>query len=260
MTENSYTAYAVTVEDNMPAGSSLFTRFPQNPFEGRRVNDSFAYMASAIRKLGDAVPKLTVDSDGVPELGPNGGRIGTMAWQDADSVAIEGGFLGASVRGSVPGRVVLPWFGTYPELVAQYPNLRTRGFDICDGRVSINPVNSSQSFTMPNLLDNYLYFYSNAENVGATGLFAHIKTTEPGGSHNHGGAVGGTAITGAQAPTLSVTSAATESGSGVNRVSSVAYGGPGSTHDHAISPDAGHTHSVNVRPRTAVFVPIMRIW
>lgn len=260
MTENTYQSYERSVEDNMPAGSPLFTRFPQSPFSGTRVNDSLAYLASAIRNLGDQAVKLKPDGDGSYELGPNGGQVGTLAWQDADDVAIEGGFLGANVRGSVPARVVLPWFGTYSELVDQYPNLRTRGFDICDGRTSTNPVNSSQSLVMPNLLDNYLFFYNDASFIGSTGLFSHTKTTETGGSHNHGGSVGGTAITGAQAPTLSKSTGTVESGTGATPLANVSYGGPGEAHTHAITTDSGHTHSVNVRPRTAVFVPIMRVW
>lgn len=260
MTENLYTAYEKSVEDNMPAGSALPTRFPTTSYAGNRVNDALAYIASAIRNLGDATPKLPTNSDGEADLGPRNGQIGTMAWQDADDVAIEGGSLGASVRGSVPARVVLPWFGTYTELVSQYPNLRTRGFDICDGRTSTNPVNSSQSLVMPNLLDNYLFFYNDASFIGSTGLFSHTKTTETGGSHSHGGSVGGTAITGAQAPTLSKSTGTVESGTGATPLANVSYGGPGEAHTHAITTDAGHTHSVNVRPRTAVFVPIMRVW
>lgn len=244
----------------MPIGSPLPTRFPSDSYPGNRVNDALAYLASAIRNLGDQAVKLQSDSDGNYELGPNDGQIGSMAWQNDDDVAIEGGFLGANVRGSVPARVVLPWWGTYPELEAQYPNLKTRGFDICDGRVSINPVNASQTLVMPNLLDNYLFFYNDPQFLAQAGLFSHVKSTEAGGAHDHGAAVGGTAITAAQAPTLSKTNGVAESGGDVTLLANVAYGGPGTAHSHAIAGDLGHSHSVNVRPRTAVFVPIMRVW
>lgn len=257
--EYHYSAYEKDADDNQASGSPLITRFPEG-WSGARCNGSMAALASAVRNLGDSAVKYRTDSDGVPELGPNNGQVGSMAWQDDDDVAIQAGFLGAGVRGSVPARVVLPWFGTFPELEAQYPNLRTRGFDICDGRTSTNPVNAAESFIMPNLLDNFLYFYGTAAHIGAIGLFAHDKTTSTSGVHNHGGLVAGTAITGAQAPTLSQTKISVESGGGATVVSNVAYGGPGSAHDHAIGTDAGHTHTVNVRPRAAGFVPIMRVW
>ena len=259
MTTYSYLDYETEKEANEAAGSPLITRFPPG-WAGSRVNDSLAAMASAIRNLGDVAAKYTLDSEGVPDLGPNGGRIGSMAWQSADDVDIEGGRLGASVRGSVPARVVLPWFGTFPELEAQYPNLRTRGFDICDGRTSTNPVNASESLVMPNLLDNYIYFYGQASHIGAIGLFAHDKTTSENGAHDHGGSVTGTALTGAQVPTLSQTKISVESGGGATVVSNVAYGGPGSGFTAAVTGAVGHTHTVNVRPRAAGFVPIMRVW
>lgn len=260
MTENTYLSYERSVESNMPIGSPLPTRFPSDSYPGNRVNDALAYLASAVRDLGDRAAKLQPDGDGNYELGPRNGQIGSMAWQVADDVEITGGSLGANVRGSVPARVVLPWFGTFPELEAQYPNLRTRGFDICDGRVSISPINPAQSFVMPNLLDNYIYFYGTAAHIGAIGLFAHEKTTSESGAHDHGGSVGGTAITGAQAPTLTRTATTAESGGDVTVMTNHAYGGPGSAHIHTIAGDANHTHTVNVRPRAAGFVPIMRVW
>ena len=37
----------------MPSGSPLPTRFPSDSYAGNRVNDALAYLASAIRNLGD---------------------------------------------------------------------------------------------------------------------------------------------------------------------------------------------------------------
>lgn len=245
----------------MPSGSALPTRFPSDFYAGNRVNDALAYIASAIRNLGDQAVKLRPgDAEGTYELGPNNGQVGSMAWQDEDDVSISGGILGASVRGSVPVRVILPWWGTFELLTQNYPSLRSRGFDICDGRTSTNPVNASQTFVMPNLLDHYIYFYINPGDMGRRDVFAHIKSSAPGGAHDHGGVVGGTAITGAQSPTLSRSSASVESGGDVSVLTNVAYGGPGSTHNHAIPPAPAHLHDVDVRPRSAVCVPIMRVW
>jgi hypothetical protein len=245
----------------MPSGSPLPTRFPSDSYAGNRVNDALAYLASAIRNLGDQAVKLRPgEDDGTYELGPNNGQIGSMAWQDADDVDIAGGLLGTFVRGSVPIRVILPWWGTFELLEQVYPNIRARGFDICDGRVSSNPVNSSQTFVMPNLLDHYIYFYVSPSDIGRRDVFAHVKNTSAAGAHGHGGTTGGTAITGAQSPTLSKTTGTAESGGDVTVMTNVAYGGPGSTHAHAISTEAAHAHSVDVRPRSAVCVPIMRVW
>lgn len=261
MAENSYLSYERSVESNMPIGSPLPTRFPSDQYAGNRVNDALAWIASAIRNLGDqAVKYRPGDEDGSYDLGPNNGQIGSMAWQDEDNVNISGGFLGARVRGSVPGRCVLPWWGTFSELEAAYPNLKTRGFDICDGRVSINPVNSSQTLTMPNFLDQYMYMYATAGTMGATNVFGHVKDTSSSGAHNHGGAVGGTAITAAQSPTLSKTNVEVESGDGATALSNVAYGGPGAPHGHAIPAEPAHIHNVDVRPKSFVCVPLMRVW
>jgi hypothetical protein len=260
MTTFSYLDYARTKEDNMPDGSALDTRFGV-PYGGPRINDSFAAMASAIRNLGDGAVKLKPGADeGSFELGPNGGQVGNMAWQDRENVDIEGGRLGPSVRGSIPARVILPWWGPFSLLEQVYPALRTRGFDICDGRTSTNPVNSAQQFIMPNFLDHFIYFYGTGSDMGLTNVFAHVKNTSSAGEHNHGASVGGTSITAAQSPTLSKTSVEIESGDGATALSNVAYGGPGTTHTHSIPTEAAHLHNVDVRPKSVVCVPLMRIW
>lgn len=251
-----YLDYAVTIEDNMPASSSLYTRFPQSPFTGKRVNDSFAYLGSALRNLGDSAAKLPIDGDGAYVLGPNNGRIGTMAWQDADAVDIATGTLGWGVRGSLPPSTLISWVGTWSSLVDSYNNLRLSGFDICDGRITTNPYPPYNSVTMPNYLGLFVYFYDDASLL-AQGVFSHTKTTSTAGSHSHTGSTGGVALTGTYLPTLARTKAV-QGGAGAGVVDE--YSGAGASHAHAIAADGSHAHTVDVRPASLSVVPLLRVY
>ena len=256
MTEYSYLDYTADAESNQEAGSPLLTRFPEQ-WAGSRVNGSLAALASALRNLGDSSAKLPLDENGDPDPGPNGGRIGTMAWQNADSVDIAGGILGVNVRGSMPVGSLIPWHGTYAQLVAVYHvDLKLRGWVIADGRTEVNPYPPGNSVTVPNLLGRYAYFYDDASTLG-TGQFAHTKTTSSDGSHAHTGATGGVSLVGSQLPTLARTKAV-QGGSGAGVVDE--YSGAGTAHAHAIGTDGAHAHTVDVRPASIVCVPLLRVW
>ena len=256
MTTYVYGDFERTLEDNMPAGSPLITRFGV-PYPGSKANDGMAALASALRNLGDSAAKLPLDENGDPDPGPNSGRIGTMAWQNADSVDIAGGILGVNVRGSMPVGSLIPWHGTYAQLVAVYHvDLKLRGWVIADGRTEVNPYPPGNSVTVPNLLGRYAYFYDDASTLG-TGQFAHTKTTSSDGSHAHTGATGGVSLVGSQLPTLARTKAV-QGGSGAGVVDE--YSGAGAAHAHVIGTDGAHAHTVDVRPASIVCVPLLRVW
>ena len=256
MTSYLYTDFERTLEDNMPAGSPLITRFGV-PYPGSKANDGMAALASALRNLGDSAAKYSLDSDGAPILGPNNGRIGSMAWQNSDNVDISGGLLGAGVRGSMPLGSLISWLGTFAQFVAAYDTeLLPRGWVLCDGRTQTNPYPPNNQVTVPNLLGLYTYFYDDPAQL-ALGAFSHTKTTNEGGRHAHGGTTGNFQLTGAHLPTLAKTKAV-QDGEGTAVVNE--YSGAGAGHPHAISEEPPHTHTVDVRPASIVCIPLLRCW
>ena len=256
MTEYSYLDYTADAESNQEAGSPLLTRFPEQ-WAGSRVNGSLAALASALRNLGDSSAKLPLDENGDPDPGPNGGRVGSMAWQDADDVDISVGLLGAGVRGSMPLGSLISWLGTFAQFVAAYDTeLLPRGWVLCDGRTQTNPYPPNNQVTVPNLLGLYTYFYDDPAQL-ALGAFSHTKTTNEGGRHAHGGTTGNFQLTGAHLPTLAKTKAV-QDGEGTAVVNE--YSGAGAGHPHAISEEPPHTHTVDVRPASIVCIPLLRCW
>ena len=256
MTQYSYLDFEISLEDNMPAGSPLITRFGV-PYPGSKVNDGLAALASALRNLGDQAAKYSLDGDGAPILGPKGGRVGSMAWQDADDVDISVGLLGSGVRGSMPIKSLINWLGSWAELsVIYYTDLVPRGWVVCDGRTETNPYPPNNQVTVPNLLGLYAYFFDDVGQLGST-QFAHTKTTSEAGAHAHTGSTGAVALTGAHLPTLARTKAV-QSGAGAGVVDE--YSGVGAGHAHAIAADGTHFHTVDVRPASIVVVPLLRCW
>ena len=133
---------------NVP-GSSDPTR-PSEGWKGRDANDALRATNSAVRNLGDTVAKLPFGDDpGNVDLGPRQGRIGTAAFQDVESFQITGGILGSDVRGSVGYKSIIPVLCLFSEIHVVYQEMRTRGFDLCDGRTANNPYPPFNPITMP---------------------------------------------------------------------------------------------------------------
>jgi hypothetical protein len=79
-----YTDYEAVPDDNKNGSSP--TRMPEGNYQGKWVNDTLRYMASVIRILGNSAAFLP--------LGNTLGKyIGSLAFQNADDVAITGGFF-----------------------------------------------------------------------------------------------------------------------------------------------------------------------
>jgi hypothetical protein len=144
------------------------------------------------------------------------------------------------VHGLLPTGIILMWSGS----VATIPY----GWALCNG-----------SNGTPDLRNRFLIGAGDTYSPGSTGgNIAQSVTTATGGSHTHGGSVGGTALSVNQIPahthTLDIQVFTPGSGTRLHRsfesagaaTPTVGSTGGGQTHTHSISSDSGHTHTLSV--------------
>jgi len=134
--------------------------------------------------------------------------------------------------------------------------------------------NGTTTFNLPNLKQRYPLGANNDGELGTTvGANSVTATMQTAGSHNHGGTVGGTAITIAQMPAHThtydalVTTSSHETGTGASEArgqvtnQATASQGGGQTHNHTISTESAHSHTMNAqdnRPASLILHYIIR--
>lgn len=247
MPARSYLDYAVIDSDNQSGAPPL--RYPEG-WAGSAVNGSMAALASAVRNLGDNAAKLPLNDDASINTGDNGGRVGTLAFQNANAVTITGGETFRQSR-KVIGKDIRFFFGTQSEAEDE----EAFGWAICDGR-------TVSGVTTPDLRGRFPLFYDPTQGISSQDTGGTLEsTTGESGAHGHTGAVLGHALTADEVPDLDVQTG-TVGGSGNTRVSSVAYTGTGDTHTHGLGIDEGgaHTHALvaDYQPYAA-FIPLMYV-
>jgi hypothetical protein len=279
----SYLQFTKDSEDMNVPGSNDPTK-PSEGWRGQDVNNALRATNSAVRNLGDSAAKLKVDGDGNPILGPNNGQIGSAAFQDVDNLnlgTVNSAFLGPNVRGAVPFGAVIGGYLAFPTnatiLDNFYQAFRLQGFDICDGRTASNPYPPGNNITMPDFTNTYPFFTSGnfLGDVGRIDFVGDVdplnpfaKRTTENGAHDHGGFVGDTQLGYDALP--QVVRAVTIADTGGNFMAGPARSvvvdvqnagaGVGAGHDHTIGLVLGHTHAIDVRPRSIILIPFMRVW
>jgi hypothetical protein len=282
----SYRDYEIDPPDNQQ-GSASATRFPEG-WAGKFVNDALAHMGSAMRALGDATLFAPInDSDNVISQ-----QAGTLALQDATAVDFAGGILATTVRGSVPVRTLVPWYGTLAQLNTELPSLLLGGWVPCDGRTVINP-HTLANYTSPNLLGRLVGFatalgsspsltgaasktsasggtHNHSGTANSGGSHTHTGSTASAGSHTHTGTTGGennnafllvsTTAGGSGLTTSGHTHSFTSSSSGSHDHDFTTASGGSHTHDLTIASGGSHTHSVEMDPLAARVIPLIRAW
>ena len=244
---------------NVP-GSNDPTK-PSEGWRGRDVNDSLRAGYSALRNLGDISAKLPLNSDTSINYGPNSGQLGTAAFQNVESFQITGGILGSNVRGSVGFGVILPVICPFVEVHIVYQDMRTRGFELCDGRTANNPYPPFNPVTMPNLRGTYLWMVE-TDNQIDQGHFLdanHIITV---GDHSH--AITSTTLGYEHLPAVVTAITPVDSGGPLDQGSAKTVvptiQGSGLGHTHGMVPTGGHAFSVNVRPPAIGCWFFKRVW
>ena len=221
-------------------------------YRGNVVNDTFRYMMSVIRLLGDQTPKLPPGSD--PFATING-----MAYQNPANVAITGGSI-AGVGGITRMRGVIAYGGSVAQAAALEPE-----WALCDGR-TVNGI------TTPNLRGRFVRGWSDDLAVGSTAGSTGDVTSSSAGAHTHTGSTGAHALTVNEMPAHShLEGSASDDTTGattatqndpvdeINRAGSLGNQddswrweteetGGGAAHSHSISSDGAHTHTVTVPP------------
>jgi microcystin-dependent protein len=132
----------------------------------------------------------------------------------------------------------------------------------------------STTFNLPSLAAKYVGGAANDGELGTSvGNNNVTPTLNAAGSHNHGGTVGGTALSTAQMPPHThdysglIATASHETGTGSNEArgsvttQATTSTGSGATHNHTISTQADHNHTANSqdnRPSTVLMYKIIR--
>lgn len=132
----------------------------------------------------------------------------------------------------------------------------------------------STTFNLPSLGAKYVGGAANDGELGTSVGNNNITATmQTGGSHNHGGTVGGTALSTAQMPphthdySALIATASHETGSGSSEArgqvttQATTSTGSGATHNHTISTQAAHSHTMDAqdnRPSTVLMYKIIR--
>jgi hypothetical protein len=244
--------YEIVPEDN--ESGTVPTRFPEGNFKGTWVNLCFRYMAAIIRDLGGRTAKLPRDEDDAAILGPNNGRVGTLAWQDADNVELTGGFFRG--RGYVFVSAIIAFEGTWAEYLAVYDDLFARGWVVCDGRTVTNPY-TNLPVTLPDLRGRYLRMFIDTASAGS--LFgASTQTTTAAGGHWHGGVTGGTALTAANLP-IARTTVEVETLEDEDTIGQVDTQ-TATAHTHSIAEVNDHSHTVSMLPLSVSCIYLKRVW
>jgi hypothetical protein len=248
--------YEIVPEDN--ESGTVPTRFPEGNFKGTWVNLCFRHMAAVIRDLGSRTAKLPRDeNDNI--VAPNNGRVGTLAFQNSDDVDITGGVL-TTVRGGMPLGSIISIDNTWAEYVDRYELLFRAGWVVCDGRTVTNPYTNA-SVTLPDLRGRYLRMF--VQTAGAGNNFGATTQTTTEAGARAAGTTGGTALTAANLPALTVTAptAEVESGDPAQRVTSVSVSYTGSaTHTHSVPAIPDHTHVVDMQPLSVNVIYLKRVW
>jgi hypothetical protein len=240
-----YTDYEPVPDDNKNGSSP--TRMPEGNYQGKWVNDTFRYMASVIRILGNSAAFLP--------LGNTLGKyIGSLAFQNADDVAITGGFFRG--RGYVFVGALMDFDGEWADYVAVYEDLFRRGWVVCDGRTVTNPYTQTQ-VTLPDYRGRYRRMFAIAGNAGDT-FGAATQTTTEAGRHAHGGVTGGTALTAANLP-LARTTVEVEALLDEDTIGQVSAQ-TASAHTHSIPTVEDHTHVVDMLPLSVNVITLKRVW
>lgn len=244
-----YSEYAVVPDDNK--NGSIPTRMPEGNFRGSWVNDCLRYMASVIRNLGDSAAKLPVDGDGNP-VATNGGKVGTIAFQDGDDVNLTGGIM-AGVRGGVPIGAIISMCITWQQFLDRYAELFYAGWVACDGGTVINPYTNA-SVQMPDFRSRYLRMYANSANLAA-GFGQSTYLTTPSGGYS-GALTGDTALSADQIPVR--TASQPKSGNLDTITGAAAQTANG--HHHTLPTISDHQHYVDVLPPSINVIFFMRVW
>jgi microcystin-dependent protein len=243
--------YEIVPEDN--ESGTVPTRFPEGNFKGTWVNLCFRHMAAVIRDLGGRAAKLPHDEDD-NIITINSGRVGTLAFQDADDVEITGGFFRG--RGYVFVGAIMAYGGTWAEYTEVYSDLFARGWVVCDGRTVTNPY-TSLSVTLPDLRGRYLRMFVNTAAAG-NNFGADTQTTTAAGAHSHGDGTNATALTAANLPIKAKTETFTQNGDedsllGVESQTATA-------HSHTIPTVGDHAHTVDMLPLSVNVIYLKRVW
>ena len=246
----SYLDYNAVPDDN--EGGSVPTRFPEGNFKGTWVNLCFRYMAAVVRLLGDSAAKLPLDDEGDP-VTTNGGKVGTLAFQNRDAVDITGGIL-TGVRGAMPIASLCYLDMTWAGYQAVYQDYLMAGWVICDGRTVVNPYNNTP-VVMPNYVGRYLRMYATTAGLLQT-FGATTQPTTATGSHNHGGNSGSTILTAANLPI----GTASQPKSGDLDTITGAASQTATGHTHTIATASDHTHQVDMLPLSVNVIIIKRVW
>lgn len=279
MPRYSYTDFTGDSDDMNVPGSSDVTK-PSEGWKGRDANDALRATNSALRNLGDLAAKLPANPDGSPNNGPNQGRIGTAAFQDAGTAEITGGVLGPNVRGSAGRATLLMIVCNFSDLNPVYAEQRTRGFDLCDGRTTTNPYPPFNTIQMPNFMGHYPWFADFLNNVN-TYQFSIPVPAGPNssqtqaaiagaatrnvavGTHNHG-TTGGFTLGYDNLPPVVTAVATVPGGGGIaqgnDRILQVTTQGGGGSHGHVVGEGGAHSFSFNVRPPAIAVLPFLRVW
>ena len=278
MPKYSYFDFTPNSDDMNVPGSNSPTK-PSEGWAGDFVNDSLRATNSAVRNLGDIAAKLPLDANGnVTNIGPNGGQIGTAAFQNVETFQITGGVLGPNVRGSVGNNVLIMCVCNFSDIGPLYAEQRTRGFDLCDGRDTTNPYPPFNSIRMPNFLGCFPWFTDTQQNTNTFqfGAVAQVPfVTQPVaasnrtvtvGDHNHGN-TGPTGLGYSELPNvmtgltvLGTGNFQDGSGRGIQPVIQGSGSSNGFGHVHNTGNAGNHSFSFNVRPPAIAVLPFLRVW
>lgn len=177
-----------------------------------------------------------------PTVGGNEDTWGTLLNENWDSVDTELKAVADEVAAyKVPSGGIIMWSGA----IGAIPS----GWYLCDGNNGT-----------PNLTDRFVIGAGSSYSVGDTGGAAtDTATTSSNGSHSHGGSTGTSSVTisrdgwgnsgglGAAASGRLLTgTGASESGEFLESAGAAANNLTSGSHNHTISSDGAHTHSVTV--------------
>lgn len=227
------------------------TGAPEGTFNIGQTNDTFRWLMAAVRELGDQVVSGAV-------------TLGTMAAQAASAVAITGGSIkGCSLDNSnsiaadalksgTVDAARLPVGTIFNPQVAYdlaWPvgSQRLWNSVVLTGLV---PVGVTATWTrITTAQDALLAVAGTTRAYGASGS-GTTATISAAGAHDHGGATGGHALTGAEVPNLRWFTGVDGAGDGFpfGTDQYVASGGltPGTAHGHGIAGAADHTHTATL--------------
>lgn len=264
-----YESYDATPDNNNaapPIGA------PEGGTSIQSLNDIDRHTKAAVAELGQRTPKLPSDPSTLGSGITDTSEIGSAAYSTATDFAI--------ADAGVPIGGVIPFYGTALQIPANYNEM--------DGSsVTIQYPAGNQSVTLPDMRDKYLIGASATKSEGATGGNDSVNTGAAGG-HDHGGNTQGHALAENEMPEhghptrVSVTSASsaqqdTTGGFMLSTVSDsnqtahnsptpgttagdqIGTAGDGDPHEHGITAEADHQHTVAIQPSYVALRMIIRL-